>query len=186
MKGRAMWLVVLTLAVALGVGMGTAWAQNPVRIFVDGKEVISDVAPQIVSGRVLVPIRVVAENLGAKVEYSKTGNSVIISSDPLKQLQFMRLNGELTTWPYWYENGSLYMEWRDAVALLQTIYSHPWYTVSYFKTSKTVYVNSKPYEVPVQQKGEYEVISLTELKRQKALNFDWDPEKAALTIRPVQ
>jgi|GEM_PF-620680 len=48
-----------------------------VRIFVDGRELASDVEPVIVSDRVLIPMRTVFEALGAKVEWDPALRQVI-------------------------------------------------------------------------------------------------------------
>lgn len=51
------------------------------KVFVEGKTSYLDVAPKIVNGRTLVPLRFVAENLGATVEYSDEDKAVAIESD---------------------------------------------------------------------------------------------------------
>jgi len=55
-------------------------APNPIRLIVNGKEVPCDPPPQMIGGRVFVPVRFVAEALGAKVDWDETKNAVIISS----------------------------------------------------------------------------------------------------------
>ena len=46
----------------------TVFASQNVKILVNGKQIISDVSPQIVNGRVMVPISFVARALGANVD----------------------------------------------------------------------------------------------------------------------
>lgn len=73
-------ITIIVLLVALIVG-GTVSASTSIRIFVNGSEISPDVPPQIVNGRVLVPIRLIAENLGTIVNYDASTNAVYIDWD---------------------------------------------------------------------------------------------------------
>ena len=53
-------------------------AQKEIRIFIDGKQVTTDVAPRIVDDRTLVPISVIAQTLGATVDWNNDERSVTI------------------------------------------------------------------------------------------------------------
>lgn len=55
-------------------------ASSEIGLIVDGKEVKPDVSPQIVDGRVMVPIRWVSEALGAEVEWDEENRQVIVQS----------------------------------------------------------------------------------------------------------
>jgi hypothetical protein len=68
-------LVIFSL---LTVG-STSYAAEPVIIMVNNKPIQTDVAPIIDKGRVLVPIRVVAQSLGATVAWDQTSKTVTIS-----------------------------------------------------------------------------------------------------------
>ncbi|MCG0314822.1 MAG: copper amine oxidase N-terminal domain-containing protein, partial [Calditerricola sp.] len=59
--GRILIIVVAMLAVCGGL----ASAHLPVQVLVDGKELETKRPPQIVEGTVLVPVRTLAEALGA-------------------------------------------------------------------------------------------------------------------------
>ncbi|MEC0091316.1 copper amine oxidase N-terminal domain-containing protein [Paenibacillus macquariensis] len=74
MKKVISTVVILSL---LSVG-SIANAAKPISIFVEDKEIQSTVAPILEQGRVLVPIRVVAESLGAKVTWDQKMNTVTI------------------------------------------------------------------------------------------------------------
>ncbi len=50
------------------------------RVVVDGREVVGDVPPQIIDGRTLVPVRFVAQALGAEVQWDGTERRVIITT----------------------------------------------------------------------------------------------------------
>ncbi|MCL6612722.1 MAG: copper amine oxidase N-terminal domain-containing protein [Peptococcaceae bacterium] len=56
-----------------------AFANSPIKLIVDDKEIKCDVPPQIINGRTLVPARFLAEALGAqKVEWDQDKNAVLI------------------------------------------------------------------------------------------------------------
>ncbi|WP_311561968.1 copper amine oxidase N-terminal domain-containing protein [Peptoniphilus duerdenii] len=56
-------------------------AQNDVKIYVNGKFVKSDQPPLIFENRTFVPVRVIAEGLGAKVEYHREDMTVTIEKN---------------------------------------------------------------------------------------------------------
>ncbi len=79
MKERK-WLVVLS-AVLLICALATAvLASEPIKLVVNGKEIKPDVAPQIVGNRTMVPVRWIAEALGAEVEWDADTKTVIITT----------------------------------------------------------------------------------------------------------
>lgn len=58
-------------------------------VFLDGKQLVFEVEPQIIDGSTLVPLRKIFESLGAKVEWeqeTKTVTAVKDSSQLLFQL----------------------------------------------------------------------------------------------------
>lgn len=55
--------------------------KNPIRLEVDGWVLYTDVAPQIVEGRALVPLRVISEQLGATVHWEAKLKKVTIKDD---------------------------------------------------------------------------------------------------------
>lgn len=55
--------------------------QRDMKIYVNGHLVESDQPPLIIDDRTFVPIRVIAENLGAKVDYNKEDMTVTIKRD---------------------------------------------------------------------------------------------------------
>ncbi len=68
------------LAVGLMLAISAlAFAANPIKLIVNGKEIKSDVPPQIINGRTMVPARFLAEALGAKVEWDPVSSSVIVT-----------------------------------------------------------------------------------------------------------
>ena len=75
MKKFIAGLVIGILLTSAGIGLAS---QDVIRIFIDGQEVVPDVPPQIIDGRVMVPARFIAEPLGATVEWDGENRSVII------------------------------------------------------------------------------------------------------------
>lgn len=72
---------------------GISFASNEtIRIFVNSQEVVPDVPPVIIDGRVMVPARFIAEPLGAVVEWDEIANTIAITSGKWKRV-----------WPTWEE-----------------------------------------------------------------------------------
>lgn len=59
---------------------GLAFANINITIKIDDKEIVSDVAPQLVQNRTMVPIRVITESMGAEVKWLQDSNTVDIVS----------------------------------------------------------------------------------------------------------
>lgn len=80
---RKFWLGILVGVVigALLTATGIGLAAQTIRLVVNRKEVSSNPPPQMIGGRVFVPVRFVAEALGAKVEWDSRSSTVIISSN---------------------------------------------------------------------------------------------------------
>lgn len=80
-SGRlAVGLAVILIAAGLLFIPPLALAQRAVTIFLDGREIKCDVAPVIVDGRTMVPIRAISEGLGLKVDWDANNYHVLISS----------------------------------------------------------------------------------------------------------
>jgi len=68
------FMVVASSTVAFGS------TQNPIKVYMDNKELQMDVAPIIESGRTLVPIRAISEAVGADVSWDSSTQTVTIST----------------------------------------------------------------------------------------------------------
>lgn len=79
-------LTLVLLLVAVLVMPITAYAEVPVQVMVNGFILNSDVPPQIIDGRVMVPLRVVAEALNAGVNWDEATSTVAISTPPQPQI----------------------------------------------------------------------------------------------------
>ncbi len=79
MKSKKIFLVIaVVLVLALSAGV-YAYASDPVKLFVNGQEIKPDVAPQIINGRTMVPVRWIAEALGAEVTWDDKSRTVSIN-----------------------------------------------------------------------------------------------------------
>jgi len=75
------WLTVIG-AVILATAITTvAFAPSPIKLVVNGQEIKPDVPPHLINGRTMVPIRWVAEALGADVQWDERSNAVVITKE---------------------------------------------------------------------------------------------------------
>lgn len=81
-RRKRVWLLGIALALVFATfwAAGSGLAEPPIRLMINGRLIHSDVAPLVVSGRVLVPLRTVAEELGAEVAYDEPTRMVSVSS----------------------------------------------------------------------------------------------------------
>ncbi|MET3291684.1 UNVERIFIED_CONTAM: N-acetylmuramoyl-L-alanine amidase [Brevibacillus sp. OAP136] len=79
-KSYAAWMLLLfSFCLLPGLAMAApAQAQDQLKLMVEGKSVDADVPPVIDQGRTLVPVRVVAEQLGATVTWDDVSRSATI------------------------------------------------------------------------------------------------------------
>ena len=121
--------VLVFLVIGLFILIGTdLYAEQPIRLLVNGNEIFSDPQPTIINDRVMVPLRWISEALDAEVIWDETSRTVAVTSKP--EPHFVRINGQLTTWPYWIKDGLVYMEYRNAIQLVRediSILNIRWY-----------------------------------------------------------
>ena len=76
-KRRLKILVGAVLLLCLGAFV---LAASPIKLFVNGQEIATEVSPKIVDGKVLAPLSVIAEAFGAKVNWDENTKSVFIEA----------------------------------------------------------------------------------------------------------
>lgn len=70
----------------IGVIVGLLFSSNfsfsgeQIKLIINNKEIQSDVSPQIINDRVLVPVRVISENLNCDVQWDEINQQVVITS----------------------------------------------------------------------------------------------------------
>lgn len=94
--------LILVFCLFLSLMPLNAFANNEIKLWIDGNYVESDVAPFIEESRTLVPLRVISENLGLDVKWLPEEKQVIISQG---EDYFVFLIGE-----NFYSKGDLKME----------------------------------------------------------------------------
>ena len=67
---KVIFLVFLALVISV-LFFSTVYAQEPLSVYIDGKEVEFDVQPQVIDGRTMVPIRAIFEKMGASVVWDE-------------------------------------------------------------------------------------------------------------------
>lgn len=87
------WIIsaICTSILATG-GLAIAKNADPIKLLVNGKITTTDVAPQLINDRVLVPVRAVAEALGANVTWEQEKNQVVIEKIGPKPLASLPTN----------------------------------------------------------------------------------------------
>ncbi|MGH2330621.1 copper amine oxidase N-terminal domain-containing protein [Thermoanaerobacter mathranii] len=77
---RKKWLIFFGSVILIVSLTIVAFATSTVKLIINGREIKPDVPPQIINGRAMVPIKCVAEALGAKIQWDKQNKIVVISS----------------------------------------------------------------------------------------------------------
>ena len=77
----------LVLGIVLSLSVTGLASYQEISIFVNGNKIETDVPPQIIEGRTMVPIRFVAEAFGAEVKWDEDNRDVIIQTVPLVEQQ---------------------------------------------------------------------------------------------------
>jgi len=75
---RKRWLLIIGVVVLVVALATTAFAAGPIKLVVNGREIKPDVPPQLLNNRTMVPIKWVAEALGAEVKWEAETRSVVI------------------------------------------------------------------------------------------------------------
>ncbi|MPM81669.1 hypothetical protein SDC9_128726 [bioreactor metagenome] len=89
MKNRKIIMIIATAAVVSLTSL--TFADPVIKLVLNGQELKTDVAPMPADNRVMVPMRVISEALGANIDWDAKTNSVIIDSTEL-EAQKMRIN----------------------------------------------------------------------------------------------
>jgi len=96
----AMVLLVALATVAFARGGDLPPMKAAIKVIVNGRNIDSDVKPQLIGDRVLVPVRSVAEALGANVQWDEKLNTVKITSQQEASVNpkyYPRVPGKITT-----------------------------------------------------------------------------------------
>lgn len=84
---RKKLLTILGVLILLTSLATVAFADKPIQLLINGSVVKTDIPPQLIEGRVMAPVRWVAEALGTDVNWNESTRSVIINTPELASLQ---------------------------------------------------------------------------------------------------
>lgn len=182
MRKKKLTAVLLLVAVLLLAG-NSIYAQETIKMLFNGKEISSDPPAAIVQNRVMVPLRVVSETLGAKVSWDEYSRTVSISKP--EEMKLVKINGEATTWPYWVIDGKVYMEYRNAIQLVREGYKHPEYQIVFFPSNSTLSINGRSIPFSFHKQGEYNLVNINYLMDLGILRFEWDEQTANFVSIPL-
>lgn len=93
MKKKA--VIAICMVVLLSTFTVMTFAADPLKLIVNGKEIKADVAPQLINGRTMVPIRWVAEALGADVNWDE---EAVYVTGPLTPITDVISKQEVASW----------------------------------------------------------------------------------------
>lgn len=92
----------LLLGILIGFILATTTfgfaATNSIRLIINGQEVPCDPPPQMIQGRVFVPVRFVAEALSVNVGWDQENNAVIIKSLDKEDLSETQIKDKSMGW----------------------------------------------------------------------------------------
>lgn len=81
MKKIKFIFIILLLVISMS---NIVFAENNIDVFVNGEEILMESSPKIEEGRTLIPIREVAEALGASVSWNQNSKSILIANQEVK------------------------------------------------------------------------------------------------------
>jgi hypothetical protein len=178
---RRVIAVLLCMALLTAIG-SMVYANQPIKIIVNGQEVKNEPAAIIMDNRTMVPLRTVSEALGAKVEWDDKNRTVRVNVE--KELPRVKINGEPTTWPYWIKEGKLYLERRNAIQLVHEGLRHPNHSIAYFPGDSTLSINGKSIPLAATWEGQYQIVNVEYLRDLGIVNFAWDEQDENIMILP--
>lgn len=75
---KKLFISLLAVVFSFSIVVGLAFSKGNIKIVVNSQQVTSDVAPQMVNNRVMVPISVVSKALGINVDWNQKNQTVTI------------------------------------------------------------------------------------------------------------
>ena len=141
----------------------TVFAAKPIRVRVGGEYIKTDVPPEIIEGRTMLPVRAVFEAIGAKVDYETETKTVIATKGDTTvtfviNSNVMTINGEEKEIdvPAMIKNDRTLVPLRACAEAFDL-------DVEWNSNTKTAIVR-KPVSVPVESSGYYDILSLSSIQ----------------------
>lgn len=73
---RNKYKLIVSISIIILLLFSSVYAVPYIKLVINGQQVYTDVPPQIVNGTTLVPIRIISETLGAKVNWDSNTQTV--------------------------------------------------------------------------------------------------------------
>lgn len=138
--------VMLCIGLVLGFVANPVYAAEDISVVVNGTPLVSDVAPIVVEGRTLVPLRAIAEALGVSIMWEQKQQLISFSNDTTtfvikigEKMVTIKSNGKTTSGtidvPPIIRNGRTFVPLRFLTESLNI-------NISYDKMTNTVYIGS--------------------------------------------
>ncbi|MGE5417012.1 MAG: copper amine oxidase N-terminal domain-containing protein [Acidobacteriota bacterium] len=179
-------LVFLLLTVLIVSAATMAYAEQPIKIMVNGSDIISDPQPQVIGGRTFVPLRVIADVFGADVSFDSKSRTAIINTKKTTAYSLLTVNGVKTTWPYWLERDEIYMEYRNVRELVAMSGNYNPNNLCVFLDNSRLAYQGRIIEFKTKTQGPFTVLPLSTLKTEKVIDYTWDSSKETLTLKAVR
>ncbi len=182
MKQQHVAIIVISL-IMLVLPLSTK-ADESIRVMIDGNYVTLNNQPQVINNSVYLPLRDLAEILGADVQWieeSKTAAIIKPTAPTEPTLPTIVLNGESTTWPYWYEDEQLYMEYHDAVAMMGYCTTSRVTVIKYYTSTNRFIFNDTSIDLGYKMHGDYKTINVSSIDRNiNSISFTFDPATSSV------
>lgn len=176
-KRKVLGISITLIALFFLVG-GVCFGSGTIKLFVNASEVKSDVPAQIIDGRVMVPVRFVADALGADVSWQQSDSTVNIKSGS-SQYKLLKINNQQTTFPYWEEKGTIYIEANNCVDLIRRFYSNRNQVAIY---DSGIYLNGRDQKLKFYNHDNFRTVSLSQLDKEAILKVKWDDKNKNLSV----
>ena len=102
MKKRKVVSLLLALVMTLSIFSISVFAENGIKVLLDGQELVFDVPAQLINNRTMVPMRKIFEAMGANVDWNGDTQTVTATKDDITVImqidnKVINVNGENIT-----------------------------------------------------------------------------------------
>jgi len=102
MKCKRVAIILLALVTVVSTLSMQVFAENEIKVLLDGQELIFDVPPQLIDNRTMVPMRKIFEAMGANVDWNGDIQTVTATKDDITVImqidnKVIKVNGENIT-----------------------------------------------------------------------------------------
>lgn len=146
-------LISIVLTLVLMLASVSAFAQSHITLTFDGKPLQTDVPPQIVNNRTMVPIRVILEALGLEVGWDNKNQMVYTESKTVNLFMTIGSNKMLVNSEMKYMDTAPYVSGGRTYVSARAVSEALGCTVEWDANTKCVHIKSPGYKEPVVSSG---------------------------------